>query len=398
MKFWILLNVAALLTFAADKNSFVEDCGSTALRGLEPPHRVPCGGESQCEESASITPLDKIHEAVMITAEEVKRWEDAELKKRKSTKAKAIEGKLGTTSFFEADSGEFLVRKSLKGWNAMDEKNKYYQTKKLDHEKLMYEKLQGVDGILNVFLDQSSIENIVMESMSMDAFAVLFYLLYTKKNVSNGFLVSFLTLLKPLSTMHERGITHNDISIENIMYRNGVWKFIDFDRARENLKEYPTMGHPEYWSPAQQNYNKRQKCLNVFPKFETIESKIADLKKEDVYALGIAALILIAPRSVGLQLYQSDTEDYGAFKLLFHFLKQKNQLLNFGNIMLLKNKQYDDNEDFMWEDYHQYLVGSISDLYDPKLKTLIGSMIHPDSEKRVSAKDALQMLNEITKN
>lgn len=64
------MNVAALLTFAADKNSFVEDCGSTALRGLEPPHRVPCGGESQCEESASITPLDKIHEAVMITAEE----------------------------------------------------------------------------------------------------------------------------------------------------------------------------------------------------------------------------------------------------------------------------------------------------------------------------------------
>merc|ERR1712096_413018 len=195
-----------------------------------------------------------------------------------------------------------------------------------------------------------------------------------------------------------RGITHNDISIENIMYKNGIWKFIDFDCARENLKEYPTRGHQEYWSPAQQNYNKLQKCLDVFPKFEKIKSKIADLKKEDVYALGITALLLIAPRSLGVQINNNDMNDYKAFKLLIHFLKKEKQLMKFGNHVVLKNEQDDGCEDYTWGEYHKYLVSFISDLYDPRLKNLIASMINPDSEKRILAKDALHMLEEIIKN
>merc|ERR1712098_45383 len=264
---------------------------------------------------------------------------------------------------------------------------KIKKMRKLNHEKEIYEKLKDVEGILKIFPELSSNDSIAMESMSMDAFNVFEHLLETKKKISNEFLLNFLKLLIPLAEMHELGITHNDIAIENIMCKNGDWKFIDFDGAKENLESPLDFGRVEYWSPVHQMKYRWRKSFDVFQKFGKIE-KTADAKKEDVYGLGISALMLIAPTSFGLKMFAAS--DLGAFKPLITFLKEKNQVTC--------NRRLKDTEnEFKWEEYHQWLSDLIPEMYDPDIKNLITNMVHPDCEKRISAKNAAQMLMKITK-
>jgi serine/threonine protein kinase len=332
-------------------------------------------------------PLDVQYAAVMITPDEIENLEKRELKKRKQEDAEAVWGALGSTKFVKSNSGgDFFVQKSLKDMDQMTKREKNNKMKKLSHEKDMYEKLKDVEGILKIFPELSSNESIAMESMSMDAFSVFEYLLETKKKISNELLRNFLKLLMPLAEMHERGITHNDIAIENIMCKNGDWKFIDFDGAKENLEYSLDLGHVDYWSPAHQMKYSYRKHFDVFPKFGKIEG-IANAKKEDVYGLGIAALMLVAPESFGKKMFANNL---GAFKPLITFLKEKNQVTCGRTLKDIENK-------FKWEEYHQWLSDLMPEIYDPEFKNLITNMLHPDSEKRISAKAAARMLKEITK-
>jgi hypothetical protein len=133
-------------------------------------------------------------------------------------------------------------------------------------------------------------------------------------------------------------------------------------------------------------YSYRQ-SINVFPKFGKIE-EIVNAKKEDVYGLGIAALMLVAPTSFGLKMFANN--DFGAFKPLVTFLNEKEQTSGDRRLKDIENK-------FTWGEYHQWLSDLIPEIYDPKVKNLITNMLHPDCEKRISAKIAARMLMEIIK-
>lgn len=246
-----------------------------------------------------IKPLDKINSSKimknshieLIKEAEFEKFVEEKLKERKRADVK-MQGAFGSTKCFQLD-GKY-IKKVLK-----DEMN----LSKLKHEKEIYCKLNKVDGVVESYPELSSPDDIVMEVMSIDGFQILEYLIGNRKRASEKFIVDLLHLLKPLGRLHERGITHNDICAENIMYKK-EWKFIDFDLAKENKTEFIFSGHKQYWSPQHQQSAPKWKheSINVFEKFEICKG-VVDTQKEDVYALGMIALLFISPEKLGSKMY-----------------------------------------------------------------------------------------------
>jgi len=204
-------------------------------------------------------------------------------------------------------------------------------------------------------------DELVLEGMNVDGFDILSSMaLNGGKQASNDFMIKLLQLLEPLAKIHELGIVHNDISVENIMFKK-QWKLIDFDLATENLEKFLPSGHEMYWSPQhQKQYENRYVFANVFKKFEALENSI-DLKKEDVYALGIACLLFMAPDLANRLLNEKQTKYFvEMYTPLAKYLEHKKQLR-----MDWQRKHYtledNDGELNTWESYHTWLTSFIAD-------------------------------------
>jgi serine/threonine protein kinase len=235
--------------------------------------------------------------------------------------------------------------------------------------------------------------------MNVDGFDVLCSMyLNGRKQASNDFMMKLLQLLDPLAEIHELGIAHNDICVENIMFKK-QWKLIDFDLATEDLERFLPGGHEMNWSPHhQKQYEYRYMFANVFEKFEALENSI-DLKKEDVYSLGITALLFMAPGLTKRLLDKKETKFFGEMYMpLAKYLQHKDQIKMSCQRKCFTLKEYD-GELYTWEDYYAWLTSFINDseVYHPKLKEIVKKMLQPNPTKRISAAEANQLLQQIRK-
>jgi serine/threonine protein kinase len=180
----------------------------------------------------------------------------------------------------------------------------------------------------------------------------------------------FLTLCRYVREMHQRKILHRDIKLENIVLHTEstgtMMKFVDPEFATE-IDQIQSISHGSngYMDP-----------ISIYYYLSKIyQSKLT--AAADVYALGVILYIFF----------------YGDFPILSKMLINNNLAILFKNVMKM--------EGYNIEMLNKLLDNSIAGLernkINPKIITIIRSMLDPKSEKRIALDLVINNLSKIPK-
>lgn len=157
--------------------------------------------------------------------------------------------------------------------------------------------------ILDSWDDNDDQANIIMEKCDMDLFDY-----YEKKNAPmdvRQVLIIAHEITKVLVKMMQLGLIHADVSLENILIKDGHPLLTDFGLAKPiSCQFFPRTGKMLYMPPEWIH--------------EELQDENYDGSKADVFSLGVLMMILLINGDPGV--HGKDFRLYGASKCIPHFL------------------------------------------------------------------------------